>query len=226
MTPSRFQKRIITIDLADLAEFHQEGLAEIAKRVPYRNLEDLLHVVLSRGILDILSAPNDRESLSPKEIFEKGEAPSFGAGLSSRAGMRVYPRPGVLYRERRKEQREQLEAEEGQDDHEIQQIKEDLGFARSPLGSETSERVAPAHHHVESYVPRALPEETRLRLEEFLEARPEFDEEEALAVLVRRGLDRTDELEDVVQTAREKTAAEMLSLAERLCARSRRRCGW
>lgn len=223
MTPSRFPKRI-TIDLADLADFHRDGLAEIAKRIPFRNEEDLLYVVLSRGILDILSTPNGTEPLSAKEIFEKGEAPSLGSDLSSRAGMRVYPRPGVQYQQRRKEQRDELQATERQHEHEIEQLKADLGFAQAPHGGGTSEGVAPAGHHVESYVPRALPEETRLRLEEFLEAHPEFDQEDALAVLVRRGLDRTEELEDVVHTAREKSASRMLNLAEELYARSKRRC--
>ena len=153
MTSSPFPKRIITIELA---EFHGEGLAEIAKRIPFRDEEDLIHVVLSRGILDILSAPSDRTPFSAKEIFEKGEAPTFGSDLSSRAGDRVYPRPGVLYQQRRREQREQHQATEHQHEHEIEQLKADLGFAQSPVGSETSEESAPAHHHVESYVPRAL----------------------------------------------------------------------
>lgn len=224
MTPSRFQKRIITIDLADLADFHRDGLAEIAERIPFRNEEDLISVVLSRGILDLLSAPDDREPLSAKKLAESMNA----ANERMRELQSKYASPGSKPTLRAqtidphrvpfgmKQSLQEQHAMEAEHDKEKARFRRDLGL--------TEDVEAHAHRHLPQALSVRLSEEMRQALEDFLDAHPDLDENDALSILVRRGLEHTAELEEVVQTAREKQASKLLVLAEKLCARSKRRC--
>jgi hypothetical protein len=106
-------------------------------------------------------------------------------------------------------------AMEAEHDKERARFQRDLGLA---------EDVEPrAHRHLPQALSVRLSEEMRQSLEDFLDAHPELDEQEALSILVRRGLDHTEELEEVIESAREKGATAMLELAERLYRRAKRR---
>lgn len=184
MAPSRFPQRI-TIDLAT---FHQDGLQQLAGLLPHQGPDELLKMVLSRGLVEMLKSEFGRiRGLDSSRV-------PFGM----------------------KRTLQEQHAMEAEHDKEGARCQRDLGLV---------EDVGPhAHRHLPQALSARLSEEMRQALEDFLDAHPDLDENDALSILVRRGLEHTAELEEVVQTAREKSASRMLSLAEELYARSKRRC--
>lgn len=98
--PLRFPKRM-TIELED---FHREGLEEIADRVPHEDDDELVQVVLSRGIVAMLASAFDHVQRSAEEVMHNLSAAkqrahelrwsgSFGASELSSRGVRPFPAP-------------------------------------------------------------------------------------------------------------------------------------
>lgn len=107
-------------------------------------------------------------------------------------------------------------AMDAQYDRETARLERDLGRADDARPAD--------HRHVPQTISVPLSEDLRRSLEDYLDAHPDFGVQDALSILVRRGLDHTEELEEVVQSAREQQATAMLELAERLHARAKRHC--
>lgn len=205
MNPRSFPKTI-TIQLPEAL---RRGLETIATR-EHDDDGDLLLVVLSRGIVATL-APDEPEvrmqELKARDASPRPTRPLRIQGIDS--GRIPFGMKQTL---------EEQRAMEAEHDNEKARFRRDLGL---------TEDVDPhAHRHLPQLSSVRLSEEMRQALEDFLDAHPDLDENDALSILVRRGLEHTTELEDVVQTAREKSASRILNLAEKLYARSKRRCRW
>lgn len=176
----------------------RHGLNAVARQSPPQTQEELLQVVISRGIVEMLGRP---ESVSAPTAHEK---------LSVRA-IRPFPKPSVLYRERRKKREAVHDS-----------LPKDVGFARIDLEPDPV-----AHRHVERYVGFAMTEEIRQRLEDYLDANPGLSEEEALAALLEEALDLNLAhcgSASLPSTDAAKKAARMVGIAETLYARAKRRC--
>ena len=129
------------------------------------------------------------------------QAGSGKSELSARA-TRPFPAPSVLFKKR------QREIEEG---------KSDLGFSNAP-GDEPKRPVL--HRHIERYLATPISERLRQRFEDYLDAHPGMDEEEALTTLLQRAFDQADKLEDQERSAAVRKAEAQLRLAERLYRRA------
>jgi hypothetical protein len=77
---------------------------------------------------------------------------------------------------------------------------------------------------VERYIGAPIPEELRLRLEQFLGSHPELDQERCIAALLGLGLDQAELALDAPEGLAVKKAGQMAELAERLYARALGRC--
>lgn len=193
MNPRSFPKTI-TIQLPEAL---RRGLEAIASREPYDDDGDLLLVVLSRGIVATLAPDED----------EATKVQSRQPSLAVRGTHRPFPKPSVLYRRKQRKQMEQAQADADS------AIAEQEGTEPQRPGSSP---------RVEGHLPVRVPDEVRKSLEDWLHMHPEVNEEEAITMLLQRGLDHEGH---VGQNPQERKAAAMVRLAERLYARSKRRCG-
>ena len=175
-----------------LPEPLRNGLAEIAERERFEDQDALVKVMISKGIVITLA--------------------SHGERMTSEAAF-PYDRAGKAYRERHKKMIDEIKREDPS--------LADFHLADAPESSKGQLSPSP-HRHVASMVSVQLPENLRRSFEDFLAAHDELDEQEALRLLLQRGLDQGEQRG---RTPEDRKAAEMLHLAERLYSRSLRRCG-
>ena len=199
-----------------LPEFQRSALDFLRERHPHDCTdEELLRVVLSRGILAMMESQLVPAPVSLEEIAgNMQDADARMQELQAR-GVRPFPKPSVLYRQRQKALQEAVEEEANQQQADPAEVFNDLGQA------EDGDVHAMPHRHVEQTLWVLMPEEMRQSFEDFLDAHPDLDENDALRLLLGCALDQEEQLG---QTPEGKKVAGMLSLAERLCARSKRRC--
>jgi hypothetical protein len=227
--PPRFPKRL-TIELED---FHRESLDEIAHRIPHDDAQDLIKVVISRGVIAILTEDSEasvsveRTADNLAAAKERFRSLQFieGSGiarLEAKYATRPFPAPSVLFK-RRKEQAERAAS--------------DLAFAKSraPTDDTDSEPALAAPREVENYVGVPLTPEMQEDLETFLEGHPEADVEIACMTLLQLGLSMVEiDLQEVrrakvekeieADSSRSQQAEERVRLAETLYLRAKKRC--
>lgn len=192
--------------------------------------EELVRLVLAHGILAMMEAELAPTSVYPEEVASSMQDPSErvrelrsreteSAGKSSMKRSRAFPsRMNMMIDLKGKEDWADLHARDAEYDRESARMKRDLGLTEDGDGDVH----AMPHRHVEQTLWVLMPEVMRRSFEDFLDAHPDLDENEALRILLGRVLDQERQAK---QTPREKKATEMLRLAERLYARSKRRCG-
>jgi hypothetical protein len=209
----RFPKRM-TIGLPEPL---REGLETIADREPHENDEQLVQVVLSRGIVATLTNEiNDEPPIAVqieenlKRLKERIRSlqpieDSPGSKFTARAA-RPFPAPSVLYKRRKKQ---------------VEGVGEDIAYSETPESK--PERATPApHRQVERYVAAPISEELRDQLQAYLDAHPELDEETALTTLLQLGLEQSKPARSGSPT---EEAEKRLRLAERLYLRAKATCG-
>lgn len=212
MIPKLFPKHI-TIDLE---KFHQDGLQQLAGLLPHEDAQALIKIVISRGLVAMLTSEFERHQPSVQEIAGNMQDAKGRMNELRSHGIRPFPAPGVLYRRRQRALQEAVNEQQNQHEPDPAEVFNDLQPA------EDEDVHAMPHRHVEQYLWVLLPEEMRQSFEDFLDAHPGVDENDALRLLLARALDQEEQRE---QTPGEKKAAELLRLAEKLYARSKRRCG-
>lgn len=191
MSPTDVPKRL-TIDLA---RFQQEGLAEIADRLPLEDVHELLSVVISRGIVEILNSPilpppsgQVSENMRPAEdrVRKLGSKVAVPAKLRASAQMSD---PGTSDRVPfgMKQSLDELHVQEAERDREMARMTRDLGLAEAPEGK------PPRDRQVENYIGVFLPEGLRQAVESSVNAYPDVDEEHLYAALLEIGLKKVQE---------------------------------
>lgn len=169
---STFPKRI-TIDLAT---FQQEGLAEIAEHLHLRDVQELLSVVISRGIVEILGS---------RTLPREPSAERIGTTKSKLA----FPsRMNMMIDLKGKQDMDELHAIEAERDREVARMRRDLGLAETPEGESR-----PRGRRIESYIGTPIPEGLRQGLEAMLNANPNLDEENLYCALLEIGLKKVQE---------------------------------
>jgi hypothetical protein len=172
MSTTNFAQRV-TIDLA---RFQQQGLTELAERIPLDDPEELLSVVISRGIVEILNSP----ILPPAE--ESTEA------MGSMNSKLAFPsRMNMMIDLKGKEDWAELHARDAEYDRESARMNRDLGLAESPEGTPSRGR------QVENHIGVPLSEGLRQGLEFLVNAYPDLEEENLYAALLEIGLKKVQE---------------------------------
>jgi len=192
MTDPRHLPRRITIDLDD---FQLNGMKEIAKHEPFEAPDELLKVLISKGIVITLASYKER-------MTSEGSFP--------------FDHAGKAYRDRHKKMIEEIKREDPS--------LADFHLSDAP-GSKEEEPSPASHRHLPSSISVQMTEELRRSLENFLDAHHEMSPTEALTVLLQRALDQDEAgVEDGRVTESQRKATAMLRLAERLYLRTRARC--
>lgn len=173
MSPANFPKRV-TIDLA---RFQQDGLDELAERIPLDDPEELLSVVISRGIVEILRSP----ILPPAEESTRRIA-------STNTKLAFPSRMNMMVDLKGKQDIDELHAQEAERDREVARMRRDLGLADGP-----EDESKPRGRRIESYIGTPLPEGLRQGLEAMLNANPGLEEENLYCALLEIGLKKVQE---------------------------------
>jgi hypothetical protein len=216
----------------DLPDALRNGLETIADQEPHSTDEELVAVVLSRGILAMLTEAHGA-SISSQEIADNLAAVKErlrslqltqgpDSELPTKSAVRVWPRPSVTFKREREQRERELEAER------------DVGLAEAPEptdGREEERTIAP-HRDVENYVACPLTPKMQRDLETFLEGHPEADIEVACMTLLQLGIRQVEiDLRDIRRAKAERDgsgsekADKTVRLAEKLYMRAKRRCG-
>lgn len=190
MSPS--PKGRVTIDLE---KFHQDGLGQLAGLMPNESLENLLKVVISRGLVEMLTSEFERHQPSAREIARNMDAakerahplakdaaaasklPSSAEGIDPGTSA---PAPFGL-----KQSLDELHVREAEHDQEMARMRRDLGLAETREG--TPDR------QVENYIGVPLSEGLREGLESLVNAYPDVEEENLFAALLELGLKKVQE---------------------------------
>src|SRR5262245_33290308 len=123
MSPSRFPRRI-TIDLAT---FHQDGLQQLAGLLPHENAEELLKIVISRGLVEMMTSEFQRHRPAVQETADNMQDTRERMHNLQSQAVRPFPKPGVLYRKRHKAFEEAVEEDVNQRDPNPAEVFNDLG---------------------------------------------------------------------------------------------------
>lgn len=191
MSPANFPKRV-TIDLA---RFQQEGLAEIADRLPLEDVHELLSVVISRGVVEILNSPilpppsgRLSESMQAPEdrVHEPGSKDVVASKLRSSA-QRIDLGTNDRVPFGMKRSLDELHVQEAERDREMARMTRDLGLAETPEGKPARGR------QVENYIGVPLSEGLRQAVESAVNAYPYVEEENLYAALLEVGLKKVQE---------------------------------
>jgi len=174
---SAFPKRITF----DLATFHQDGLAEIAEHLHLRDVQELVSVVISRGIVEMLGSPTLQHS-SGNVVENVQGAPKVASTTERTAPGTSGPAPFGM-----KRSLDELHVQEAERDREMAKMKRDLGLAETPEGVHALGR------QVESYIGVPLSEGLRHGLEAVVNAYPNLAEENLYCALLEIGLKKVRE---------------------------------
>lgn len=208
----------------DLAAFHVDGLQQLAGLIPHESPEELLKIVISRGLVAMLTSEFRHYRPSAQEIAgNMNESQSVSASvLSSRPPMRnalAFPsRMNMMVGLMGKEDWAELHARDAEYDRETARMERDLGL------TDDGDVHAMPHRHVEKTLSVQVPVELRQPLANFLDAHPEMSEAEALTTLLQRALGQEESVETRPETENQRKATAMLDLAKRLYLRAGRHC--
>lgn len=208
--PLAFPKQV-TIDLE---RFHRAGLEQLANMIPHESDELLLKLVISRGLLAMLDEQLERAPVSPEKVSLNAKARLHE--LRSH-GVRPFPKPGVLFRRRQKAHQDAVREIENQHEPDPAEVFNDLGQA------EDGDVHAMPHRHVEQYLWVLMPEKMRQSFEDFLDAHPDLDENDALRLLLGRALHQ-EGFADAPESEDDKKFGEPLGVKE--AARREHRAAW
>lgn len=191
MTDSRYLRKNITVELDD---FQLNGLTEIAKHEPFRDQNELLKVLISKGI--VITLASYRERMSSEGSFPFDHA-------------------GKRYRDRHKKMIEDIKREDPS--------LADVQLSDAPEPKE-EEPWPTAHRHVPPTISVQMPEDVRRMLEDFIAAHEMSAKEALTTLLQRALDQDEAGVEDGRETESQRKATAMLRLAERLYLRARARC--
>lgn len=214
----------------------REGLRRVADLFPHEADPDLLALVIRRGLVAMLREL--RHQPSPAEIAQNKNAARPGSKLMLR-GQRSDPNHVPFGMKCTLRQQHAMDAEY---DRETARIERDLGLADFSVNEAEDHPGALAVPEIHRYVGLPIGKNLQQELQAALDDHPGLDEEVFLASLLDLGLQTLRETPGALdpgkvredlrtwvkaaprQTFREKKAAEMVSLAERLYLRAQRRC--
>lgn len=218
MSPS--PRKRVTINLE---RFHQDGLEQLAGLIPHESQEELLKVVISRGLVEMLASKFEghqrliaerlntakermqplraKDALAASKLRSSAQRTDLGKGAPAPFGM--------------KQSLDELHVLEAERDREMARMTRDLGLA------ETSETVV---RRVENYIGVPLTEDLRHALESMVRAHPDLEEEKLYAALLALGLTKVQEdpkalgptrsAQDAIMPLRSKEAAREALRAE------------
>lgn len=192
MSPS--PRRRLTIDLET---FHADGLEHLAGLLPHVSQEELLKLVISRGLVGMLTSEFNRYQPSAREragnrtsVKERVQQPvrskdSLDASKLRSSARRIDPVASAPAPFGMKQSLDELHVQEAERDREMARMNRDLGLA------ETAETVSA--RRVENYIGIPLTEDLRQALESMVSAHPDLEEENLYADLLELGLTKVQE---------------------------------
>lgn len=188
-------KKRVTIDLE---RFHVEGLQHLAGLRLYESPEELLKVVISRGLVAMLTWEFERNQPSAKEVADNLDAakqrmralhsgdalgaPKRAASTLCSSAHSINPTSSAPAPFGMKRSLDELHVQEAERDREMARMTRDLGLAET-LGDEDG-----PNRPVGSHIGVPLPEGLRQGLESVLNAHPDLEEENLYAALLELGL--------------------------------------
>ncbi len=192
MSPS--SRRRLTIDLE---AFHEDGLEQLADLLPHESQEDLLKVVISRGLVEMLTSEFERYQPSARGragnmtlVKERMQQPlcskdSLAASKLRSSARRVDPVASAPAPFGMKQSLDELHVQEAERDREMARMNRDLGLAETAENASTRQ--------VENYIGVPLSEGLRQGLESLVNAYPDVEEENLFAALLELGLKKVQE---------------------------------
>lgn len=226
MSPSP-PKRRVTIELET---FHEDGLEQLAGLIPHENTEELLKIVISRGLVEMLKSEFERHQASGSEVAENlnaakgrirelqsGNRPSINATMKN--SLAFPSRMNMMVGLTSRQDRDELHALEAERDQEVARMRRDLGLAETPAGEGTPDR------QVENYIGVPLSEDLRQGLESIVNAYPDVEEESLFSALLELGVEKVQEDPKVLRPWRAAQGAR-LPLGAKQAARHQFRTGW
>lgn len=206
MSPRTFPTRI-TIDLAT---FHQDGLQQLAGLLPHENAEQLLKIVISRGLVEMMRSEFQLHPPAVQEIADNmHDTREQTHNLRSQA-VRPFPKPSVLYRKRQKAFQEAVEEDVNEREPDPAEVFNDLGQAEDRDTADRSD---------ERYITFPIGDRLHQELESALDEHCGHDEETFYAALLDLGLKTLRE--------RPKVNADLGSpLSNKSAARRKHRAEW
>lgn len=195
----------------ELKPFHKAGLEEIASRVRHRNDQELVQLVLSRGILAMMESELDQAPVSPHEIARNMNAAKNRmndlksrdvSALSDKTAMNkslAFPsRLNMMVGLMGKEDWAELHARDAEYDRETARMNRDLGLADFPESERENHPAEIPIPHVERYIGLPVGEQLRQDLEDALSKQEGLSEEIFLASLLDLGLQTLHERPDAL----------------------------
>lgn len=195
----------------ELKPFHKEGLEEIASRIPHRDDQELVQLVLSRGILAMMESELERVPVSPQEIARNMNAAksrmneltsrdaSVLSGETTMKNSLAFPnRLNMMVGLMGKEDWAELHARDAEYDRETARMDRDLGLADFPDSERENHPGQIPLPHVERYIGLPVGEQLRQDLEDALSMQEGLSEEIFLASLLDLGLRTLHERPDAL----------------------------
>jgi hypothetical protein len=173
-----FPKRISI----DLESFHVDGLEHLAGLRPHETQEDLLKVVISRGLVEMLRWEFERNQPSAKEVAHNLDTAKRRMQTLRSSAQRVDVRTSAPAPFGMKQSLDELHVQEAERDREMARMTRDLGLAET-LGDEDG-----PNRPVGSHIGVPVPEDLRQGLESVLNAHPDLEEENLYTALLEVGL--------------------------------------
>jgi len=237
MKRSTARKRV-TIDLE---RFHVEGLQQLAGLIPHESEDDLLKVVVSRGLVAMLTAEFERQQPSAKEVGQnmmaaqermrelrsKDAVPAskvrskdaVPASKLRSSAQRSDPAASAPAPFGLKRSLDELHVQEAERDREMARMNRDLGLAEAPDDDDAPNRP------VGRYIGVPLPEGLRQGLESALNAHPDLEEETLYTALLELGLKGVLADPKVLRSSRDAQKA-ALAMGTKESARRQLRAEW
>lgn len=177
----------------DLERFHVEGLQHLAGLIPHQSEEDLLKVVISRGLVEMLRSEFERNNPSATEVAHNLDAAkqrmralrsgdAVGASKLRSNAQSIDPRASAPAPFGLKQPLDELHVQEAERDREMARMNRDLGLAEAPEDDDRPNRP------VANNIGIPLPEPLRRGLESALNAHPDLEEETLYTALLELGL--------------------------------------
>lgn len=211
----------------ELEKFHDDGLQQLAGLLPHESEEELLKVVISRGLVEMLKSEFERYPPSASDIAKNMNAATAHTGepqsRHASRGLKLTVRAQGIDSGRvpfgMTQSLDELHAVELERDREVARMRRDLGVAETPEGETTPSR------RMENYIGVPLSEGLRRGVESMLNAQPGLEEESLFSALLELGLKKVQEDPKALQpwAAAQKAA---LGLSKKEASRQRLRAEW
>lgn len=196
MSSKTSPQRRITIDLE---LFHVEGLRQLAGLIPHESREDLLKVVISRGLVEMLRGEFERYQPSVMDVGQNLDAAkermqklrskdSVAASKLRSSAQRIDSGTSAPAPFGMKRSLDELHVQEAERDREVARMNRDLGLAETTEGETTA-----GNRQVENYIGVPLSEGLRQGIESLVNAYPDVEEENLYAALLELGLKKVQE---------------------------------